>query len=150
MMKNEVIVINLNEGGVARMSNDNSVTLAAGSILFVELKSDVGKLSPDSKWYVVLDGLSLQIQDFKFEIPMSMLTRDNMEFSIVENDGALMPKMWNVEPIRINKVLLIGKMVDEVYPDVIKALYNELSFLKEVILLQSAEIEEIKTNGEIL
>jgi hypothetical protein len=91
-----------------------------------------------------------ELKDMKLEVPEHFYRHDGIYITIImKSEESLYPEQFIVEPIRINNVFVIGKTLDEAYPEKILSIDEEIRNLKIALVSLSERIKELESVGDV-
>lgn len=152
MIKEVIIELQNNKG---TLTNENSVSLANGDELKFSFIIDASMLQDE--WFYKLTKFGIEDKTIKFDetlsfiLPSNYFTEETLNITVIRKSvDMIYPELFEIEPIKINTVSLIGNSIDEVYPDKIIELENNIKDLKIIVLALKSEIDDLKAVGDIL
>lgn len=104
--------------------------------VYIETDEDVEFVvtNPSGKLYFSTGNKNVEIEGDRFVISYDHLKSLDKLNIIVKTDDSLYPKIYPVVGLKLHDVTVIGRTVDERYPDVIQDIYREINTLKRAIL----------------
>lgn len=152
MIKELVIRLKDNKGYI---ENDNNVSLTNGDSLKFSFIVDNDTLTDE--WFYKLrkadqeDKTTKFGNDLSFVLLANYFTEEALQIVIIRKSKDLIyPEQFEIEPIKINTVSLIGNTMAEVYPNKIIEIENTIKDLKIIVLALKSEIDDLKKVGDIL
>lgn len=108
----------------------------ANDPVYIEAGEDVEFviINPIGKLYFSTGDENVEIKGNRFIISYNQLKEIERLSIVVKTDDALYPKIYPVVGLKIHDVTILGRTIDEKYPDVIQDIYNELNTLKRAVI----------------
>lgn len=104
--------------------------------IYIETDEDVEFVvtNPSGKLYFSTGNKNVEIEGDRFVISYDHLKSLDKLNIIVKTDDSLYPKIYPVVGLKLHDVTVIGRTVDERYPEVIQDIYKEINTLKRAII----------------
>lgn len=123
-MKKIELILTDNEAVIA----NDPVYIEAGEDVEFVITNPVGKL------YFSTGHKNVEIKDNRFVMSYDELKSLDKLKIVVKTDEELYPRLLPVVGLKIHDVTVLGRTVDEKYPEVIRALYDEIKTLKRAVV----------------
>jgi hypothetical protein len=104
--------------------------------VYIETDEDVEFVvtNPSGKLYFSTGDENNEIENDRFVMSYNQLKSLKRLNIVVKTDDSLYPKIYPVVGLKLHDVTVIGRTVDERYPEVIQDIYKEINTLKRAIL----------------
>lgn len=118
-----------------KLTDDNQVVILNDPV-YIETDEDVEFVvtNPSGKLYFSTGDKNIEIKENRFTISYNQLKEIERLSIVAKTDDALYPKIYPVVGLKLHDVTVLGRTIDERYPDVIQDIYREINTLKRAIL----------------
>jgi len=109
-----------------------------------------------SKWFYSIvrsNGTTVthELENLVLSITKDVLLEEILQLKVImKNEKQIYPTLYIVEPIRVNHVFVIGKTLDEIYPEKITSIDDEIKNLKLALVSLSQRIKDLEAETDIL
>jgi hypothetical protein len=109
----------------------------------------------ENKWFYSLNTYKInttkELKDFKLELTLKDVKDEVIDFKIIMKDPSeLYPEEFVIEPIKINKIFVIGKELDKAYPNKIVEIDDEIKNLKMAIVALNERIKNLEAETDTI
>lgn len=114
----------------------DSEVVIANDPVYIETGEDVEFVitNPVGKLYFSTGSENYEIKDNKFTMSYNELKSIERLNIVIKTEDEVYPRLLPVVGLKIHDVTVLGRTVDEKYPEVIRALYDEIKTLKRAVV----------------